>query len=96
MKIERQKPESSARYRKHPARSRGRAGRGRGEGGRTVIKSADYIIDLGPEGGDHGGNVVICGKGLPAALALRPLRRAHRAGRRDRLLHDAPRHGSQR
>ncbi len=26
-----------------------------------VIKTADYIIDLGPEGGDRGGNVVICG-----------------------------------
>lgn len=26
-----------------------------------VIKTADYIIDLGPEGGDKGGNVVICG-----------------------------------
>ena len=26
-----------------------------------VIKSADYIIDLGPEGGDRGGTVVACG-----------------------------------
>jgi excinuclease ABC subunit A len=26
-----------------------------------VIKSADYIIDLGPEGGDEGGHVVGCG-----------------------------------
>ena len=26
-----------------------------------VIKSADYIIDLGPEGGDMGGNLVACG-----------------------------------
>jgi len=26
-----------------------------------IIKNADYIIDLGPEGGDDGGNVVICG-----------------------------------
>jgi excinuclease ABC subunit A len=26
-----------------------------------VIKSADYIIDLGPEGGDRGGTVVVCG-----------------------------------
>ncbi len=26
-----------------------------------VIKVSDYIIDLGPEGGDKGGNVVICG-----------------------------------
>ena len=26
-----------------------------------VIKTADYLIDLGPEGGDRGGEVVICG-----------------------------------
>jgi len=26
-----------------------------------VIKSADYIIDLGPEGGEHGGRVVVAG-----------------------------------
>ncbi|MBN1288671.1 MAG: excinuclease ABC subunit UvrA [Actinobacteria bacterium] len=26
-----------------------------------VIKVADYIIDLGPEGGDKGGEVVVCG-----------------------------------
>jgi excinuclease ABC subunit A len=26
-----------------------------------VIKSADYLIDLGPEGGAHGGRVVACG-----------------------------------
>ena len=26
-----------------------------------VIKTADYIIDLGPEGGDEGGRIVACG-----------------------------------
>ncbi len=26
-----------------------------------VIKTADYIVDLGPEGGDKGGKIVICG-----------------------------------
>ena len=26
-----------------------------------VIKCADYIIDIGPEGGDEGGNIVACG-----------------------------------
>ena len=26
-----------------------------------VIKTADYIIDLGPEGGDRGGTIVACG-----------------------------------
>ena len=33
-----------------------------------VIKTADYLIDLGPEGGDRGGTVV--GVGTPEALAL--------------------------
>ena len=40
------------------------------EGGNTVvviehnldvIKTADYIIDMGPEGGDGGGTVIACG-----------------------------------
>ena len=26
-----------------------------------VLKTADYIIDLGPEGGDDGGYLVACG-----------------------------------
>ena len=26
-----------------------------------VIKCADHIIDMGPDGGDRGGEVVICG-----------------------------------
>ena len=26
-----------------------------------IIKVADYIVDLGPEGGDGGGTVVVCG-----------------------------------
>ena len=32
-----------------------------------IIKVADYIIDLGPEGGDKGGNLVACG--TPEAVA---------------------------
>ena len=35
-----------------------------------VIKSADYLIDLGPEGGDMGGNVVACG--TPEEVAAVP------------------------
>ena len=26
-----------------------------------MIKTADYLIDLGPEGGDGGGTLVACG-----------------------------------
>lgn len=33
-----------------------------------VLKRADYLIDLGPEGGDGGGNVVACG--TPEAVAV--------------------------
>ncbi|MDD5526822.1 MAG: excinuclease ABC subunit UvrA, partial [Candidatus Omnitrophica bacterium] len=35
-----------------------------------VIKNADYIIDLGPEGGDGGGEVVACG--TPEEIAANP------------------------
>lgn len=33
-----------------------------------VIKTADYIIDMGPEGGDQGGTVVACG--TPEEIAM--------------------------
>jgi excinuclease ABC subunit A len=36
-----------------------------------VIKSADYIIDLGPEGGENGGEVI--GSGTPEELIQNPL-----------------------
>ncbi|MBI4212242.1 MAG: DNA helicase UvrA, partial [Deltaproteobacteria bacterium] len=35
-----------------------------------VIKAADYCIDLGPEGGDAGGQVVVAG--TPEEIALHP------------------------
>jgi excinuclease ABC subunit A len=35
-----------------------------------VIKSADYIIDLGPEGGENGGKVIGCG--TPEELVQNP------------------------
>ena len=46
-----------------------------------VIKVADYIIDLGPEGGDEGGEIVVCGTpeevaehvGSYTGLFLKPL-----------------------
>ena len=36
-----------------------------------VIKTADWIVDLGPEGGDQGGTVVAAG--TPEAIAAHPL-----------------------
>lgn len=50
------------------------------EGGNTVvviehnldvIKTADYIIDIGPEGGDQGGTVIA--SGTPEEIAKNPL-----------------------
>ena len=38
-----------------------------------VIKCADYVIDLGPEGGDKGGNIVAVGtpeEVVPAEQAI--------------------------
>ena len=35
-----------------------------------IIKVADYIIDLGPEGGDRGGELVACG--TPRAICSEP------------------------
>jgi excinuclease ABC subunit A len=35
-----------------------------------VIKTADYVIDLGPEGGDRGGQIVA--KGTPEEIAAAP------------------------
>ena len=35
-----------------------------------VIKTADYIIDIGPEGGDGGGTVVA--QGTPEQVAKNP------------------------
>ena len=36
-----------------------------------VIKTADYIIDIGPEGGDKGGTVIA--KGTPEEVARCPV-----------------------
>jgi excinuclease ABC subunit A len=35
-----------------------------------VIRCADWIIDLGPEGGDKGGEIVACG--TPEEVAVHP------------------------
>jgi excinuclease ABC subunit A len=31
------------------------------EHNQEIIKSADWVIDLGPEGGENGGNIVFAG-----------------------------------
>jgi len=36
-----------------------------------VIKTADYLIDLGPEGGDKGGEIIATG--TPEEVANNPL-----------------------
>ena len=36
-----------------------------------VIKAADYLIDIGPEGGDRGGTVIA--KGTPEEVAENPV-----------------------
>ena len=36
-----------------------------------VIKTADYIIDIGPEGGDRGGTVIA--RGTPEEIAQNPI-----------------------
>jgi excinuclease ABC subunit A len=52
-----------------------------------VIKSADYLIDLGPEGGEEGGHIVVTGtpeevmrnKRSHTAKALRKIMKAGHA-----------------
>jgi excinuclease ABC subunit A len=41
-----------------------------------IIREADYIIDLGPEGGDEGGRVIACGS--PKEL-LTAVKKSHTA-----------------
>ena len=56
-----------------------------------VIKTADYVIDLGPEGGDRGGEVIACGTpeevaGNPHSHTGRFLRKVLGGGERRRAL----------
>lgn len=55
-----------------------------------VIKSADYIVDLGPEGGERGGQVV--GTGTPEQLAKN--RDSHTGAFLKRVLKPLPRDGA--
>ena len=58
-----------------------------------VIKEADYVIDLGPEGGDRGGRIVA--HGTPADLVRRP-RNSHTARFLKPYLLESPRRGTRR
>ena len=57
-----------------------------------VIKTADYILDLGPEGGDGGGRLVVCGtpeevaqcKGSYTGQYLGPILARKNGGKRDK------------
>ena len=42
-----------------------------------VIKTADHVIDLGPEGGEKGGEIVV--EGTPEAVAQHPMSHTGRA-----------------
>jgi excinuclease ABC subunit A len=63
-----------------------------------VIKSADYIIDLGPEGGEHGGRVVATGtpeevarsKRSHTGQVLRPLLNGYAVPRNGKKISPAP------
>ena len=56
-----------------------------------VIKTADWIIDLGPEGGDGGGTVVVEGRPSPWRHAGEPHRPLPRAAAHGGLTHAAGR-----
>ncbi len=59
-----------------------------------VIKTADYIIDLGPEGGDQGGEVIACGtpeevaetEGSYTGAFLKALLRRQNGGQKERYI----------
>jgi len=53
-----------------------------------VIRCADWIIDLGPEGGDKGGEIVVCG--TPEEVAAHPTSHTGRYLRKALADHPAP------
>src|SRR5213076_1609049 len=57
-----------------------------------VIRAADWIIDLGPEGGERGGEIICAGTAAPAVAEPRPHYRGGNGRDRHVVIHKAREH----